>query len=575
MACLVIVESPAKAKTIQKLLSLIDPSRRFTVLASFGHVCDMPKDRIGVDPRTLAVEYLTSPGKHKMLKQIREAARVCDVIYLASDADREGESIAWHLSRELRVHKNKLQRITFQEITRSALEAALRAPRQVDMPLVMAQQGRRVLDRIVGYRVSPMLWRAPEFRGQRGLSAGRVQSATLKLITDIDVERENYQSHSVGWRVHASFKESELHTIYQGEPSLLISKEEATLFFTNTPNTWTVTSVENHTTKEHPAKPFTTSTLQQAAVKALGWPTKDTMRVAQTLYEQGKITYMRTDSTSISQDAIKSIMTYITRQFGANFCHPGRAQTYAAKQGAHEAIRPTQFRDLAAEKLEGKEAVLYSFIFNHTIQALMAPAEFADTDVVVNTTYAGTVRSLIFPGYLRLTLKEQPLKQAQAPAPTLKEGQELQLAELLAKQEYQHPARPFTEATLVKAMEAKGIGRPSTYVSTLDKLFEREYVIRQNVTVFEGTKVHDFVMNLKTKALKEKLRKLESIQVKHAVVSTELGRKVTAFLQRDLGRMVDSAYTAHMETLLDQIATGQRSYEEVVRVLCNELRLQI
>jgi len=572
---LVLVESPAKAKTIQKLLVSIDPSHHYLVLASFGHVCDMPQKTLGIDSCTLEITYEVTHDKRAIVKKIKEAANTASIIYLASDADREGESIAWHLSRQLKKHKSKMQRITFQEITLTALKHALSMPRQIDMPLVMAQQGRRAIDRIVGYKVSPLLWNATEFKGIRGLSAGRVQSAALNLIVSKDDERKQ-KTHELGsWRVYASFKEQDLVTLFT--PNTFKNKEAIATFFKACPDAWYVTTAKEHTVYEHPPKPFTTSTLQQAAVKALGWSTKDTMRTAQNLYEAGKITYMRTDSTSLAKEAIAAVTSYIAGIFGEEYCHVARQTQYATQKGAHEAIRPTQIRSIDAEGLSGKEAALYTLIFNHTVQSLMAPAAFFDIDVTVNKDYQGTVRSLLFPGYLRLKKFDEPLINVDMKKINpFHVGQCLNLEELVAKQEVKHPPKPHTEGTIVKAMETKGIGRPSTYASTLDKLLEKSYVQKHDIVVFDGkSQAVDFYMVLKTQGIKEKVRKLDKVCVKNAIVPTDLGRSVVMFLHREIPQIVDCNYTAHMEHLLDNIATCQDTYENVTRSICKELGLSI
>ena len=535
MKNLVIVESPTKARTIEKFLG-----SDYVIASSYGHVRDLPKGELGVDvENNFKPKYVIPTKARKNLNILKKEAEKADIVILATDEDREGEAIAWHLEETLKANKKKTQRIAFHEITEGAIKEALKNPRDIDINQVNAQQARRILDRLVGYKLSPFLWK----KVVKGLSAGRVQSVAVRLI----VERE---------REHDAFKQQEYYTIEallaKDEPAfiaLLHAKDKNPLDklsiqsqieaddILNVLNNavWKVESVSAKETRKAPLPPFTTSTLQQTAGMRFGWPAKRTMMLAQNLYERGHITYHRTDSLNLAESAIFAVREYIERVFGKEYVLPSaRAYKTRAKgaQEAHEAIRPTNPENTPERiKLEPAQKKLYTLIWQRLIASQMPNALFDAKTIVIETgtpyIFRATGSTQKFPGFLKI----YPMKIEENDLPELARGDELSLKNLEAVQHFTQPPARYNEATLVKALEKYGVGRPSTYASIISTIQDRNYV------------------------RKNEQKRLEP---------NEIGYLVNDLLVEHFPRIVDIEFTAHMEKDLDQIADGKREWHEVL-----------
>jgi len=554
---LVIVESPAKAKTINKFLG-----KNFLVKASMGHVRDLPKSKLGVDTENgFKPKYDVIPARKKLLAELKQAARSVDEIYLAPDPDREGEAICFHLAEELPVAKKKIHRVMFNEITKKAIQEAFQHPGSIDQRKVDAQQARRVLDRLVGYQISPLLWE----KVRRGLSAGRVQSVALRLICDREREIRAFSSEEY-WSIHAVLLGKNPPPFpaklvkADGKAVDIKNEEEARGIVTDLERQpFQIRKITAKERRRHPVPPFITSKLQQEAARKLGMTAKRTMMVAQRLYEGievgsdgavGLISYMRTDSTRIADEAIGEVRNYIRERFGADML-PEKPNVYRSKKGAqdaHEAIRPTSVAlepDALARYLDKDELRLYKLIWNRFVASQMPPAVFDETIVDIECgRYELRARGSVlkFPGFLALYEEgrdeEAPKKdedaQAEETAPTeaqeklppLEEGERLNLQELKPEQHFTQPLPRFTEATLVKELEEKGIGRPSTYASILSVLQDREYVTKQE----------------------------------KKFVPSELGFLVTDLLLESFADIMEVEYTAKLEDQLDEIEEGRADY---------------
>lgn len=536
---LIIVESPAKVKTIRKFLG---PD--YLVEASVGHVRDLPSNTLGVDEQNgFAPKYEIIPGKEKVVNELQSAAKKVDTVYLAPDPDREGEAIAWHVAELLKGKAKKIQRIQFNEITRRAVLEALEHPREVDDNLVHAQQARRILDRLVGYKISPLLWRTVK----RGISAGRVQSVALRLIVDREKEREAFRPDEF-WVFHAFAQAGEQEFRLElakvaGKKAVIANEEEAKALEKRLEGQpFVVTSVESRERSREPQPPFTTSTLQQTANQRLSYGARRTMGIAQSLYEgiemgdgnvTALITYMRTDSTRISDEAKKAAKEFILESFGKNYL-PARARAYktrATAQDAHEAIRPVDValtpEDVKAS-LTQEQYNLYRLIWSRFVASQMASAVFRDTSVVVhcaNTQWQTKCQCQIFDGWQKVLRGE---KDNILPALTVDE--QLDIARVEKEQKFTQPPARFTEASLVRTLEELGIGRPSTYATIISTLEDRGYVDK-----------------------KEK-----------SFVPTELGRVVTEQLLESFAHLMDVHFTANMETGLDKVADGEEGWGELL-----------
>ena len=548
---LVIVESPAKAKTINKFLG-----RGFSVKASMGHVRDLPKRTLGVDEKKgFKPTYEVLPGRKKILDELKKAAKEADAVYLAPDPDREGEAICWHLSEELKKVNKKLHRVMFNEITRRAVLHGIENPGKIDQNKVDAQQARRVLDRLVGYKISPLLWD----KVRRGLSAGRVQSVALRILVEREREIQAFKPEEY-WSLTATLEgaqpppfEAKLFRIGEEKPDLKDGATAERIVEKVRPAKWIVAEVEAKEKKRTPPPPFTTSKMQQEAARKVGFTVKKTMTIAQHLYEGvdlgdegavGLITYMRTDSTRVAPEALAEVREHIAKVHGPDFL-PDEPRFYKAgrlSQGAHEAIRPTSLENPPEKvgKFLGKDELrLYSLIWNRFVASQMNPAVFDVTTVDIAAaghTFRATGQVLRFPGYFAVYQEVPEVKNGNGDSddertlPPLEKGQKLKLLNLDPKQHFTQPPPRFTEAALVKELEEDGIGRPSTYASILATLQNREYAVKE-----EGK-----------------------------FVPSELGILVTDLLVEHFGDLVNVTYTARMEEELDEIEDGKMKWQDAL-----------
>ena len=540
---LIIVESPAKANTIKKFLG-----GSTKVVASMGHIRDLPKSKLGVNTKTFEPEYINIRGKGDLIKSLKKDAKEAKKVYIATDPDREGEAIAWHLSKILDIDKSKMCRVTFNEITKDAVKNAIKNPRDIDMNLTDAQQARRVLDRIVGYKISPVLWK----KVQKGLSAGRVQSVAVKLIVDREEEIENFIPEEY-WNIYAKLSTKKPKKSFEakffGKDNKKIdihSKEEVDKILNDLNNAkYIVEEVKKGEKKRTPAPPFTTSTMQQEASRKLNFAIRKTMQVAQGLYEGvkipskgtvGLITYMRTDSTRISEEARSAAKTYIEKTYGKEYYENRYYKTNKEAQDAHEAIRPT-YIDLTPEDIKNSltsdQYKLYRLIYNRFIASQMSCAIFDTISVKINANdynFRANGQTIRFKGFMILYVEteDNEKKEEFAKIPDLKEKEELKEEKLETKQSFTEPPPRYTEASLVKALEEKGIGRPSTYSPTITTILARHYI--------------------------EKVQK--------QLQPTELGKIVNQLLIENFGDVINVEFTAQMEEEFDKIALRKRTMEK-------------
>ncbi|MCI9177880.1 MAG: type I DNA topoisomerase [Clostridia bacterium] len=545
---LIIVESPAKANTIKKFLG-----GNTKVMASMGHIRDLPKSKMGIKiEEDFEPEYINIRGKGDLIKNLKKEAKSAKQVYLATDPDREGEAIAWHLAHILEIPEDSNCRVTFNEITKETVKESIKKPRKIDMNLTDAQQARRVLDRIVGYKISPVLWK----KVKRGLSAGRVQSVAVKLIVDREEEIEHFIPEEY-WNIYATLLEPEskkqfLATFYgkEGKKQELCHKEEVEEILKQIQKgKYVVTEVKKGEKKRTPAPPFTTSTMQQEASRKLGFTLKKTMSVAQGLYEGvnvgergtvGLITYMRTDSTRISDEARQAAKIYITQSYGANYYENRFYKTKQNAQDAHEAIRPT-YVDLAPDKI--KESLtpdqykLYRLIYHRFIASQMAAAIYdtISSSIEVNKyQFKASGQTLKFKGFMTLyveTLEGEKEEEDESSIPELKIGQEVKKEKLESKQSFTQPPARYTEASLVKALEEKGIGRPSTYSPTITTILERHYIQKEQ----------------------------------KQLVPTDLGKIVNSLLVENFTDVINVEFTAQIEEEFDEIAEGKEEWKQIIR----------
>lgn len=562
---LVIVESPAKAKTIEGFLG-----KDFTVKSSFGHVRDLSKKQLGVDiEHDFKPKYEISGDKVKLVKELKKLASEAEIVWLASDEDREGEAISWHLTEALGLDKSKTRRIVFHEITKSAITEAIQNPRGIDKNLVDAQQARRVLDRLVGFEISPVLWR----KVKPALSAGRVQSVAVRLIVEREEEIKSFKS-SYNYRVTATF----ILPGEEGQPKIAAElsrrfpeKPEA-LEFLNTcvGADYQVADTETRPAKKSPAPPFTTSTLQQEASRKLGFSVAKTMMVAQQLYEAGKITYMRTDSVNLSSLAINMAKEEITSLYGEKYV---KTRQYATKskgaQEAHEAIRPTYMnhREVSGDASQKK---LYDLIWKRTIASQMSDAELERTTVTISISkspekFVAKGEVIRFDGFLKVYLEstdDENTDSEEGMLPPLKTGQPLSLIEMLATQKFSQQPPRYTEASLVKKLEELGIGRPSTYAPTISTIQKREYVVKEDRP---GVQRSYDLLKLKNGKISESVKTETSGQEKNKLFPTDIGSLVTSFLVQYFENILDYNFTASVEKEFDEIAQGQKVWNQMIR----------
>jgi len=545
---LIIVESPAKANTIKKFLG-----GSTKVVASMGHIRDLPKSKLGIDvEHDFEPQYINIRGKGDLIKALKKDAKDAKKVYLATDPDREGEAIAWHLAHILEIPEDSVCRVTFNEITKETVQESMKKPRKIDMNLTDAQQARRVLDRIVGYKISPVLWK----KVKPGLSAGRVQSVAAKLIVDRENEIENFIPEEY-WNIFAILKDEKSNKVFQakyygknGKKLELHKKEEVDEILKEIENgKYIVTDVKKGEKKRTPAPPFTTSTMQQEASRKLGFTLKKTMSVAQGLYEGvrvpekgsvGLITYMRTDSTRISEEARSAAKKHITVAYGENYYNNRYYKTSGNAQDAHEGIRPTYVElepDKIKESLTAEQYKLYKLIYNRFIASQMAAAIYDTINVNIDVNknnFKASGQNLKFKGFMTLYVEGKDIPDDEdddTSVPDLEVNQEVIKQKIESKQSFTEPPARYTEASLVKELEAKGIGRPSTYSPTITTILERRYIEKE----------------------------------KKQLKPTELGKVVNKLLTENFTDVINVEFTAKVEGEFDQVAEGKENWKKVIR----------
>jgi len=561
---LVIVESPAKAKTIEGFLG-----KEFLVKSSFGHIRDLSKKELGVDiGKGFVPNYEISPDKIKLVKELRKLAEAAEMVWLASDEDREGEAISWHLSEALHLEKSKTKRIVFHEITKTAITEAIQNPRSIDLHLVDAQQARRVLDRLVGFELSPILWK----KVKPSLSAGRVQSVAVRLIAEREDEIRQFQS-TYAYRVTAEFtivNEFGTATFDAELPKRFAKKEEAIEFLKGCiPASFSVADIDMKPAKKSPAPPFTTSTLQQEASRKLGFSVAKTMLVAQQLYESGKITYMRTDSVNLSNLALNMAKDVVTNQYGKEYV---KTRQFATKskgaQEAHEAIRPT-YMEKSSVSGDASQQRLYDLIWKRTLASQMADAELEKTNVTIAVStskenFIAKGEVIRFDGFLKVYMEstdDENVDGEKNMLPPMKKGEPLQLNEMLAIQKFSQQPFRYTEASLVKKLEELGIGRPSTYAPTISTIQKREYVVKEDR---EGIVRQFAQISLKNGKLKESAKTEKVGFEKGKLFPTDIGEVVNKFLMQYFGDILDYNFTANVEKEFDEIAQGLKAWNMMI-----------
>ncbi|MBQ6070783.1 MAG: type I DNA topoisomerase [Bacteroidales bacterium] len=560
---LIIVESPAKAKTIQKFIG-----KDFTVISSKGHVCDLPQKDIGIDvAKGFEPKYIILDDKKALINDIKKKAQDADVIWLATDDDREGEAISWHLMQVTKMDPSKVRRIVFHEITKGAIENALANPRDLNIDLVNAQQARRVLDRLVGFELSPVLWR----KVKPQLSAGRVQSVAVKLIVEREHEIDRFNS-TFSYRVEGDFvterdRQVELTTELNKKFN---TREEAMMFLENCKSaTFKVAAIEKSPGKKSPAPPFTTSTLQQEAARKLGFSVSKTMVVAQQLYEAGYITYMRTDSVNLSAFALATAKEVITELYGAEYSHLHNFVTRTkGAQEAHEAIRPT---DMSRQTVPGDTFVkhLYELIWKRTIASQMSDAKTEKTSITIPVSnrsekFVANGEVILFPGFLKVYTesKDEESEEIKGLLPVVQQGENLLSKSITATQRFAQPPARYTEASLVKKLEELGIGRPSTYAPTITTIQKRGYV--QKATRPGKERKYDCLI-LKNGVLKEEERTEKYGYEKEKIIPTDVGIVVNDYLQENFQDIMDYGFTADVEKEFDDIAEGKEQWQNMLQ----------
>ena len=559
---LVIVESPAKAKTIENYLG-----KEFKVKSSFGHVRDLPKDNDAIDiAHGFKPTYEVPKDKKEVIKQLKKEVADSDMVYLASDDDREGEAISWHLKEALKLDDSKTKRIVFREITKNAILNAIQNPRGINLDLVNAQQARRVLDRLVGFELSPLLWK----KIKTGLSAGRVQSVAVRLVVERerDIEKFNIESF---FKINAFF-EVEKGVILKAElPRRLKNETEASEFLKQCIDSeFRITGLEKKPTKKSPSPPFTTSTLQQEASRKLGFSVTRTMTVAQRLYEAGKISYMRTDSVNLSEEALTNAKTVIEKDYGHQYLKIRHYKTKnQSAQEAHEAIRPTDFsqRNVSSDRSDQK---LYELIWKRAIASQMADAQLERTVVSITISkndevLTATGEVVKFPGFLTLyqesTDEEGGENGQQGMLPPMKTDQLLQLDNMVAKTGYTRPPLRYTEASLVKKLEELGIGRPSTYAPTISTIQKRNYVTRDPI---EGKKRTLLEIKLQGRSITSHSSEEVYGGDKNKLSPTNIGMVVNDFLVAQFPSIIDYSFTANVEKEFDDISNGRMEWDSML-----------
>ena len=562
---LVIVESPAKAKTIEKFLG-----KDFQVESSYGHIADLPSKEIGVDiENNFKPKYEVSSDKKALVKKLKDLSKSAETVWLASDEDREGEAIAWHLAEELKLDQNKTKRIVFHEITKTAIQKAIENPRGIDYNLVNAQQARRVLDRLVGYELSPVLWK----KVKGGLSAGRVQSVSVRLIVEREREIQNFKAVA-SYSISAEFTNEAGKVVKAKLNKNFSTKEEAQAFLEkNIGAEFKVGDLETKPTKKSPAAPFTTSTLQQEAARKLYLPVGITMQIAQRLYEAGLITYMRTDSVNLSQEAMSAAQAEITSYYGKEYSKPRNYNTKSkGAQEAHEAIRPTDLSRHTVD-IDRDQARLYDLIWKRTIASQMSDAELERTNVKIeankhNENFTATGEVIKFEGFLKVYLEgnDDDEEEQEGMLPALKVNEILKNNFITATERFSRPPSRYTEASLVKKLEELGIGRPSTYAPTISTIINRNYVEKGS---FEGSERKYQQLILKGNEIKSETLKENTGSDKGKLVPTDIGGIVNDFLVKNFETILDYNFTAKVEQDFDEIAEGKEDWSKMMKDFYN------
>ena len=558
---LVIVESPAKAKTIQKYLG-----KDFEVKSSFGHIRDLPKKGMGINLEDFTPDYEISADKKKVVAELKAASKKAETVWLASDEDREGEAIAWHLAQELKLKSENTKRIVFHEITKNAILKAVENPREIDQNLVNAQQARRVLDRIVGFEMSPVLWK----KVKPGLSAGRVQSVAVRLIVEREKEIREFKPVP-SYKVEGVFTNLEKQEISAKLKKDFTKEQDAENFLNQVQNIdFKVLNIDVKPAQRSASAPFTTSTLQQEASNRLGYGVTTTMRVAQRLYEEGYITYMRTDSVNLSQEAINAAKNQILKEFGEEYSQPRNYVTKSASaQEAHEAIRPTDFGVKSIDDVQLNK--LYQLIYKRTLASQMANAKLEKTIIEIGNPelpqhFEAQGEVIVFDGFLRAygiyKNEDEEQEDGDKILPKVNVGEALAYKKITAVEKFSRPVSRFTEAGLVKKLEELGIGRPSTYAPTIQTIQNREYVDKREIEPKEREIVK---LTLTKTGLKKEILTEKFGGDKNKFVPTDIGIVVNDFLTTNFNEILDYGFTAKVEQDFDEIAKGEEKWKDVLK----------
>ena len=563
---LVIVESPAKAKTIEKFLG-----EKFKVVSSYGHISDLPAKELGVDVEgDFSPNYIVTDDKKKVVRELKSLVKKAEMVWLASDEDREGEAIAWHLAEQLDLDQSNTKRIVFHEITKNAIQHAIEHPRTINQHLVDAQQARRVLDRLVGYELSPILWR----KVKGGLSAGRVQSVSVRILVEREREIEAFNPMA-SFKVQAEFTTHDGKAVKATTSKTFDNEETAQAFLTkNIDAIFSVYSLEKKPAKKSPTAPFTTSTLQQEASRKLGFSVSRTMSNAQRLYESGHITYMRTDSVNLSKQALNEARGVITKSYGADYA---QTRVYKTKnkgaQEAHEAIRPTNLSKMHVDAASDEQR-LYDLIWKRTISSQMSDAKLERTTAQISANkhdilFTARGEVITFEGFLKVYLegKDEEEEAAEGLLPKMTKGDTLSSKTITATERFSRPPARYTEASLVKRLEELGIGRPSTYAPTITTIINRKYVEKGTV---EGTERNYTQLVLAANNLKKQTLTERVGSEKGKLVPTDVGRLVNDFLVANFSQVVNYNFTAKVEQDFDSIALGKEDWKGMMKSFYND-----
>ena len=568
---LVIVESATKAKTIEKILG-----EDFKVVSCVGHISDLPVSEIGVDiDNNFKPKYIIPDEKKQVIKDLKKFVKQSEKVWLASDEDREGEAIAWHLYENLNLNNKESERIVFHEITKSAILKSIENPRSIDYNLVNAQQARRVLDRLVGYELSPVLWK----KVKTGLSAGRVQSVCVRVIVEREREIQKHESQS-SFKTQGIFNNLEGKSIISELDTRFKKDEEVENFFIQNENAiFHINSLSKKPSKRSPTPPFTTSTLQQEASRKLGFGVSRTMSTAQKLYEAGLITYMRTDSVNISNEAKDSIVEKIKLKFGDKFVHSRDFQNKnKSAQEAHEAVRPTKI-DIEEITSDYDQQRLYKLIWKRTISSQMADAEIEKTIVKIKSDkydyqFTSTGEVIIFEGFLKVYLEgtDDESQEEKSVLPQIKQGEELRLDKISSKQMFSRPPSRYTEASLVKKMEELGIGRPATYATTISTIQKRGYIEKGSN---EGLEREYKFLEFSNNEISNQILKEKTGSNKGRLVPTDIGVIVNDFLVDNFRNILDYGFTAEVEKHFDEIASGNEEWSEIIKTFYQDFHSNV